>query len=228
MHPTEYPTAWHHPSTRRAWVHHMVLIVVRSVGWVATWLGSLFLVVATPRWIGWAFLLLLVYATFRAVLQLAYLGPSIQIQRVLWQYPWQFLTDVPRGRNKHPGLQDDAMWLELPNPEDPEQRIPLPFLSTMRTFWWMRRFGTTRTKPELKAQIEPLWFAGDPRFVAVVAATGRGGKGPKRLHLLYQRAAAGRRGADPVHWNACPAALERARRAGAHVPESVPPFPRPN
>ncbi len=229
MHPTEYTTAWDHPPTRRAWVQHVITTIVRLVGWIAVWVASLgVLVTFLSPGFTILFIPLLGYAAFRAVLQLAYLGPSIQIQRVLWQYPWQFLTDVPRGRNKHPGLQDDAMWFELPNPEDPEERIPLPFLSTMRTFWWMRRFGTTRTKPELKAQIEPLWFAGDPRFVAVVAATGRGGKGPKRLHLLYQRAAAGRRGADPVHWDACPAALERARRAGAYVPESVPPFPRPN
>ncbi|MBV1936054.1 hypothetical protein KUF83_05680 [Streptomyces sp. BV286] len=110
------------------------------------------------------------------------------------------------------------MWFEIVNPENPEEQVPLLFLSNMRTFWWMRRFGTARTKPELKAQIEPLWFAGDPRFIAVVAATGRGGDAPKRLHLLYQRAATGGRGVAPTDWSAGPAALERARRAGAHVP----------
>ncbi|MET8134990.1 hypothetical protein ABZV24_24095 [Streptomyces sp. NPDC005251] len=96
----------------------------------------------------------------------------------------------------------------------------------MRTFWWMRRFGTARTKPELKAQIEPLWFAGDPRFIAVIAAAGRKGEAPKRLHLLYQRTATGRRGIEPTDWNASPAALERARRSGAQVPDVVHPHPR--
>jgi hypothetical protein len=226
MDPTIYPTAWEHPPTRRAWIQHMMMIVMRLVGWIAVWLGTLFFIVATPRWIGWVFLPLLVYATFRAVLQLAYIRPSLYIQRVLWQYPWQLLNGVPRGRNKHPQVQEDEMWFEFPNPEEPEEQIPLLFLSNMRTFWWMRRFGTARTKPELKAQIEPLWFAGDPRFIAVVAATGRGGKAPKRLHLLYQRTATGRRGIDPTDWNASTAALERARRAGAHVPDAVPPHPR--
>jgi hypothetical protein len=226
MDPTCYLTAWDHPLTKRAWIQHMTAIVGRLIGWLAVWIGSLFLIVATPRWVGWLFLILLVYATFRAVLQLAYIRPSIYIQRVLWQYPWQLLTGVPRGRNKHPRVQEDEMWLELPNPEEPEEQIPLLFLSGMRTFWWMRRFGTARTKPELKAQIEPLWFAGDPRFIAVIAATNRKGEGPKRLHLLYQRTATGRRGIEPTDWNASPAALERARRSGAHVPDVVHPHPR--
>ncbi|MET9405631.1 hypothetical protein ABZX90_07590 [Streptomyces sp. NPDC002935] len=227
MNPTAYPTAWDHPPTRRAWTHHMILIIIRLVGWIAVWIGSLgVLVVFLSPGFTPLFVPLLGYATFRAVLQLAYIRPSIQIQRVLWNYPWQLLTGVPRGRNKHPRVQEDEMWLELPNPEEPEERIPLLFLSGMRTFWWMRRFGTARTKPELKAQIEPLWFAGDPRFIAVIAATSRNGKAPKRLHLLYQRTATGRRGIEPTDWNASPAALERARRSGAHVPDAVHPHPR--
>jgi hypothetical protein len=204
----------------------MIAIAGRLVGWLAVWIGSLFLIVATPRWIGWLFLLLLIYATFRAVLQLAYIRPSIYIQRVLWHYPWQLLSGVPRGRNKHPGVQEDEMWLELPNPEEPAEQIPLLFLSGMRTFWWMRRFGTARTKPELKAEIEPLWFAGDPRFIAVIAADGRKGEAPKRLHLLYQLTATGRRGIEPTDWNASPDAVERARRSGAHVPDVARSRPR--
>ncbi|MFD5814518.1 hypothetical protein [Streptomyces sp. NPDC127038] len=125
-------------------------------------------------------------------------------------------------------MEENEMWLELPNPEVPGERIPLLFLSGMRTFWWMRRFGTARTKPELKAEIEPLWFAGDPRFIAVVAAPTRNGSAPKRLHLLYQRTATGRRGVEPADWNASPAALERARRCGAHVPDAVRPHARPH
>ncbi|MFF2365899.1 hypothetical protein ACFVU0_24835 [Streptomyces sp. NPDC058122] len=228
MDPTNCRTAWDHPPTRRAWLQHMTMIAGRLIGWIAVWTGSLFLTLASPRWIGWLFLVLLVYATFRAVLQLAYIRPSIYIQRVLWQYPWQCLSDVPRGRNRHPLVEEDEMWLELPNPEDPGERIPLLFLSGMRTFWWMRRFGTARTKPELKAEIEPLWFAGDPRFIAVIAASRRKGEAPKRLHLLYQRTATGRRGIEPTDWNASPAALERARRSGAHVPDAVRPHSHPH
>ncbi|MFI6489332.1 hypothetical protein [Streptomyces sp. NPDC050564] len=206
----------------------MITIAVRLVGWIAVWIGLLdvWVVFLSPGFTP-IFVPLLGYATFRAVLQLPYFRSSIYIQRVLWQYPWQLLTGVPRGRNKHPQVEQDEMWFEFPNPENPEEQIPLLFLANMRTFWWMRRFGTPRTKPELKAQIEPLWFAGDPRFIAVVAATGRHGSAPRRLHLLYQRTATGRRGIEPAGWSASPAALERARRAGAHVPDSAPPQPRP-
>ncbi|MET8096964.1 hypothetical protein ABZV29_10865 [Streptomyces sp. NPDC005236] len=205
------------------------MIALRLVGWIAVWVGSLaFLVVFLSPGFTLLFVPLLGYAAFRAVLQLAYIRPSIHIQRVLWQYPWQLLADVPRGRNKHPRVQEDEMWLELPNPEEPGERIPLLFHSGMRTFWWMRRFGTARTKPELKAEIEPIWFAGDPRFIAVIAASARNGKAPKRLHLLYQRTATGRRGIEPIDWNASPAALERARRSGAHVPDAVRPHSHPH
>uniref|UniRef100_A0AAU3HXJ3 Uncharacterized protein n=1 Tax=Streptomyces sp. NBC_01393 TaxID=2903851 RepID=A0AAU3HXJ3_9ACTN len=207
----------------------MASIAARLVGWVAVWIGSLGVLVSflSP---GYAFLFIpvLLYSAFRAVLQLAYIRPSVYIQRVLWQYPWQLLTDVPRGRNRHPMVQEDEMWLELPNPEEPGEQIPLLFLSGMRTFWWMRRFGTARTKPELKAEIEPLWFAGDPRFIAVIAASRRKGEAPKRLHLLYQRTATGRRGVEPTAWNASSAALERARRSGAHVPDAVRPHSHPH
>ncbi|MGW1063581.1 hypothetical protein ACWD4F_03535 [Streptomyces aureus] len=229
MAPTEYPTAWDHPPTRRAFVQHLVLIVLRLVGWIAVWIGSLaVLVVFLSPGFTLLFVPLLGYAAFRTVLQLAYVRPSLQIQRVLWEYPWQLLADVPRGRARHPSVEEDEMWLELENPEEPGERIPLLFLSTMRTFWWMRRIGTARTKPELKAEIEPLWFAGDPRFVAVVAASGRKGDAPRRLHLLYQRTATGRRGIEPTDRNASPAALERARRCGAHVPDAVRPHARPH
>ncbi|MFE0102802.1 hypothetical protein [Streptomyces sp. NPDC059009] len=229
MHPTDYPTGWDHPATRSAWIQHMGMIVGRLAGWSAVWFGSLFLIVATPVWIAWIFLPILVYAGFRALVQVFYFPWSMNIQRVLAQYPWQLLSDVPHGRDKHPQADKDEMWFEFSNPEEPNERIPLLFLSQMRTYWWMRRFGTSRTKPELKAEIEPLWFAGDPRFYSVIAAPGRGGQAPKRLHFLYQRSARRSWKGDVITWDASPAALECARRAGARVPDrTVPPQPRPN
>ncbi|WP_324787412.1 hypothetical protein [Streptomyces sp. H51] len=196
------------------------MTVLRLIGWAAAAFGLLFLIVATPVGIGWIFFPLLVYAFFRAFLQFFCFPSSLRMRRVLQQYPWQVLPGVPRGLARHPEAQEDGMWFEFANPEDPAERIPLIFLRSMRTYWWLRRIGGPRTKPEVKARIEPLWFAGDPRFLAVIAAPARDGRAPQRLHLLYQRPALDRR-IPPRDRNAGPAALERARRAGARIPDSV-------
>lgn len=224
MGPDQYVTAWQHPATRRAWYVHMLLIVLRLIGWTAVCVGSLavFVVILSP-----GFVLLLVpllgYGAYRAVLQIGYFPWSINIKRVLEQYPWQLLADLSRGRNKHVNVEESAMWYEIPDPEHPGELVPLLFLSNMRLFWWARRFGTNKTSPALKRQIEPLWFAGDPRFYAVIAAPGRGGRAPRRLHFLYQRSARWDERHPASDWGAGAAAQELARRAGARTPDPVPP-----
>ncbi|GAB2443520.1 hypothetical protein GCM10027162_43380 [Streptomyces incanus] len=84
-------------------------------------------------------------------------------------------------------------------------------------------YGGPRTKPALKAQLEPLWFAGDPRFLGVVAVSSRDGKAPRRLHFLYQPSAFDERAPRRSWEGADPADLERARRAGARFVDAVPP-----
>lgn len=219
MNPNEYSIAWDHPDTRRAWTMHTLLIAARFLGWVGVWLATLFITVGyiIPPYVIVA-IPLLVYAFFRAFLQIVYFPSSLNLRRILREYPWQFLTDIPRDLGKHPEETEDGMWFEFDDPGRPERKIPMIFLTQIRTRWWIKRIGGPRTSPELKAEIEPLWFAGDPRFVAVVAApSGRGGAAPKRMHVLYQRPCLGRRGAV-FKWSADPASLERARRAGARVP----------
>lgn len=125
MRPADYPTAWSHPPTRRSWFYHLITTGLRFLGWIAVWISSLgFLVSFLSPVYSFLFIPALIYSAFRAVLQLAYIRPSLYIRRVLQQYPWQLLTGVPRGRNKHPAVQEDEMWLELPNPERPDERIP--------------------------------------------------------------------------------------------------------
>lgn len=202
----------------------MVTIPCRLVGWGVVWIACLAVPVSFLSPVYFVlFIPLMLYATYRAVLQIGYFPWSINIKRVLQQYPWQLLHDVPRGRTKHPRADEDELWYEIPNPDKPEEGVPLLFLANMRVLWWVRRFGTNKTKPELKGQIEPLWFAGDPRFYAVVAAPGRGGNAPRRLHFLYQRSARWDTRVPTVDWNADPVALDRARRAGARVPEPAHP-----
>ncbi|MFF2845454.1 hypothetical protein ACFVT5_03860 [Streptomyces sp. NPDC058001] len=212
-------TAWHHPPTRAAWTLHLVFGVAGTVAWAAVQAGVLVLALAAPVWTVWLLLPCLLYALYRFVLQVSRVPWAFRMRRVLRHYPWQFLEGVPRGLARHPRATDDGMWFEFPDPVGGEDNIPLVFLNHHRAHWWLKRIGGPRTSPHLTAQLTPLWFAGDPRFLGVVAVGGR--SGPRRLHLLYQRPALDRRCA-PGSWGATPVDLDRARRAGALVPAAPP------
>lgn len=199
----------------------MAMNVVGLVGWIATWV-VLLAVLAVYLSPGYVPLLLpfMMVAFYRSCTQLAYFPWAVRMRRILRQYPWQVLYGVRRGLGEHPGAQEKGPWLEFSNPAKPEEKIPLVFLRTMRRYWWTKRIGGSRTKPELKAQIEPLWFAGDSRFLGVIAAPGREGKAPKCMYVLHQRSALDRRIA-PRNWDADAMDVERARRAGALVADQA-------
>ncbi|MFE4966971.1 hypothetical protein [Streptomyces sp. NPDC056660] len=220
MHPTDHATAWEHAPTRGAWKRHMAMNVAGLIGWPAGWVALIGISTSTPNWVVWIFMPYFLYGFYRFFVQLTYFPAALRMRRVLREYPWQILQAVPSGIGKYPGARDDGIWFEFRSPSEPEDKIPLVFLKHQRSYWWLRRMDGPRTKPERKAQIEPLWFAGDPRFLAVVAAPGRGAKSPKRLHLLYQRPVFDRSCA-PESWGAEQAAVERAGRAGArYLPET--------
>ncbi|WBB58928.1 hypothetical protein O7599_25400 [Streptomyces sp. WMMC500] len=107
--------------------------------------------------------------------------------------------------------------MEFPNPARPGESIPLHFHLHYRTVWWERRMSS-RAKPERKAQLAPIWFAGDPRFFGVVAVTRSGSDPasptPKRLHYLAQISPEKKGTAiDDNPWQASPEDLARARHA---------------
>lgn len=220
--------AWDHSPTRLAWARRIVWEIGELIAWLAIFLAYVSApAYSTPGWIMGVGAVLMLYVLYRILIQLKDNIPgALRMVRVLQQYPWQIVEGLPRGLGKHPEAQDDGMWFELRNPERMDERIPLVFIKHHRSRWWMKRIGGPRTDPSLKSQIEPLWFAGDPRFLAVVAAPGRNPKSPKRLHFLYQRPAFVKLVA-PQSWDASPEDLERARRAGARVPNPVS-QPRPN
>lgn len=216
MNPADYTTAWAHPPTHRAWLDHMATNIVGLIGWVAAWIGLLAVLVVflSP---GFAFLFIpfLLYSMYRAVLQLRYFPAAFRMRRILQTYPWQILRSVPSGLTQHPEvLGRQYGWFELPNPASPEQLLPLVFPQHLRTEWWSRRLAP-RAKPELKAQVEAVWFAGDPRFIGLIAAPTPDGKAPRRLHILQQqsRLEGARSFAD---WGATPEDIERGRRVGIH------------
>ncbi|MGW3283328.1 hypothetical protein ACWDR3_01635 [Streptomyces sp. NPDC001002] len=200
----------------------MAMNVIGLVGWPASWIALLGVSTYTPDWVVWIFVPYFLYGFYRSVNQLTYFPWAFRMRRILRAYTWQILEGVPNGIGKYPGAQDDGIWFEFRNPADPDTKIPLVFIKHQRSYWWLRRMDGPRTKPERRAEIEPLWFAGDPRFLAVIAAPARGGKMPKRLHLLYQRPVFDRR-SRPENWGAASADIERAQRAGAvqvgHIPQ---------
>ncbi|MFF0226114.1 hypothetical protein [Streptomyces sp. NPDC004629] len=192
----------------------MAINVVGIIGWPAGWLTLLGASMYTPNWVVWLFMPFFLYGFYRFCNQLTYFRWADRMRRVLREYPWQSLEGVPSGLGKHPAAQDDGMWFEFRNPDDFEEKIPLVFLRHQRSYWWLRRMDGPRAKPSRRAQIEPLWFAGDPRFLAVVAAPTKDGKAPKRLYLLYQRSVFDS-GRTPQAWEAGTVDSERACRAGA-------------
>lgn len=223
LNPADYPTASSHPPTRRAWAGHMVMNVVGLVGWVGGWIALLGISTYTPNWVVWVFMPYFVYGGYRAVVQCRYFPTAFHMLRVLQEYPWQVLSNVPRGVDEHPDAEDDGIWIEFPSPTDRLKKgIPLTFVKHYRASWWLRHIGGPRTKPERKAQLEPLWFAGDPRFLGVVAVSTRDGNAPRRLHFLYRPSAFDRRAQRRQWEDASPTDLERARRAGARFLGSAP------
>jgi hypothetical protein len=213
--PTAYPTAWDHPPTCHAWCRHLAMNAIGLLGWFMIAVSSLGLLVGvfTPAW-SVLFVPLMAYAVYRVIVQWVYFSLARAMQRILWHYPWQLISKASYGLKAHPDAPVSAMWVALPDPADPERAVPLLFRSHLRQNWWIARMRP-RAKPEKSAQLEPLWFAGDPRFFGVIAVTGRRGA-PKRLYRLSQpgvfhpRAGAERRDAAGED-------VDRARRAGAYI-----------
>lgn len=196
---------------------------IGAVGWAGGWVALLAISTRSPNWVTWFFMPYFIYGLYRLIVQLTYFPMAFNMLRTLWEYPWQVLYNAPRGIGEHADAETSGVWIEFPNPaRSLGKKIPLTFVKHHRSFWWLRRIGGPRTKPELKRQLEPLLFAGDPRFLGVVAALSPNGR-PKRLHLLYQPSAfdenATRRAWADAHF----ADFERARRAGARFAVAVPP-----
>jgi hypothetical protein len=197
--------------------------VVGLVGWGGGWIALLGMSVHMSNWAAWVFMPYFIYGIYRVIIQLRCFPAAFNMLRTLREYPWQVLYGIPRGINEHPEAETGGVWIEFPHPAGRSGNgVPLTFVKHHRAFWWLRRIGGPRTKTELKEQLEPLLFAGDPRFLGVVAAISGSGR-LKRLHFLYQPSAFDAK-ARPRKWvDADLVDLERARRGGARQCDIVPP-----
>ncbi|MFF3639607.1 hypothetical protein [Streptomyces sp. NPDC002564] len=215
MNPIHCSTAWEHKPTRRSWIRHLIMNGIGLLGWIAAWFALLAVLIGflSPGF-SFAFVPLLVYSAYRAVIQAFYLPPALQMRRILRTYPWQVLPGVPHGLTKRPDVSGNQYgWFEFPNPGRPEQRLPLVFGRHLRTEWWSRRMAS-RARPELKAQIEVVWFAGDPRFAGLIAASTPRAEAPRRMHVLRQQMSTDGGHRTFAEWGATPEDIERGRRVG--------------
>ncbi|WP_193776489.1 hypothetical protein [Streptomyces sp. E2N166] len=187
--------------------------VIGFIGWVGGWVALLGVSLYLDDWVVWVFLPYFLYGPYRALTQLRYFPAALWIRRILRTYPWQVLHGVPYGLSDRPEvLTRHYGWFELPIPGRPGQLLPVVFTQHLRLEWWSRRMAP-RAKLRLKAQIEEIWFAGDVRFVGVIAVPTRKGLAPRRLHVIEQRMdeQSSRRFID---WGAGPDDIERGQQAG--------------
>ncbi|MFA3875101.1 hypothetical protein ABS735_15605 [Streptomyces sp. MMCC 100] len=189
--------------------------VIGLIGWIAGWIVLLQVSLWVPNWVVWVFMPYFIYGPYRALIQLKHFPTAFLMLRILRAYPWQIVRDAPRGLTRRPEVVSKQYgWFEFLNPARSEQLLPLVFPNHLRRRWWSRRMAP-RAKRRLKTEIETIWFAGDPRFIGIVAAPPRWGGAPRRLHVVEQRtdAQSGWRFSD---WGATPADIERGRRAGVY------------
>ncbi|WP_370666978.1 hypothetical protein [Streptomyces sp. IBSBF 2507] len=193
----------------------MVMNIIGLIGWSGGWIGFLWVSMYTPNWVVWLFMPYFIYAPYRVLTQLKYFPTAFLMLRILRTYPWQLERDVDRGLSKRPEVVAKQYgWFEFPNPANNGQQLPLVFPDHLRTEWWSRRMAP-RARPRPKAEIETIWFAGDPRFIGLVAAPSRRGKAPRRLHVVEQRIDV-QSGWSFADWGATSDDIERGRRAGVY------------
>lgn len=208
-------TAWSHGPTRRAWTLHVCVAVSAGFLWVGCWVLLLAISVYASDWVVWVCLPCFLYGPYRVAAQVKIVLTALSMRRVLRAYSWSVACDAPRGLTDRPEVAGGQFgWFEFPNPARTDQLLPLVFRSHLGTRWWARRMGPG-VESTLKGQIDSVWFAGDPRFIGVIAAPTRDGVAPRRLHLVEQRIDedSGQRFSD---WCATADDIERGRRAGVH------------
>jgi hypothetical protein len=216
------PSAWEHLPTRRFWIWHVIINILAAVGWAACWVLLLGVSLYTPQWVVWLFMPYFLYGPYRVAAQAKNILEAFMMRRILRTYSWQIMRDVPRGLTDRPEVEGSQFgWFEFPNPSREDHWLPMVFSTHLRTRWWARRMAPC-AKPRLMEQIETVWFAGDCRFVGVVAAPVGKEPIPRRLHVVEQRigARSGQRFSD---WCATAEDIEQGRRAGVYpiAPRSV-------
>ncbi|WP_405868983.1 MULTISPECIES: hypothetical protein [unclassified Streptomyces] len=177
--------AWDDPGTRRAWwrqTGRSLLLVATCAAWWTWYAGITIPVRERVVWLNVAFFL---YSLFGLPLQLlAELPNGWRVRRVLRAHPWHIAENPPHGISDHPKARDvsDA-WFEVPDPADPESRLPLIISAPL---WWTRRMRAGAPAGR-RARIARLWYCGVPGDEVVIAASRSTETAPRRLRHRYLR-----------------------------------------
>ncbi|MFG2552340.1 hypothetical protein ACGFWF_20665 [Streptomyces sp. NPDC048581] len=194
-------TAYDDAATRRAWRRTASFRLCAFLLSLASFVAWLYAVLLTPVWTLWVLMPALLVLIYVAMLNTARVSGVLSLRRILRVYPWQ---SVPGAASI---AKNGTTRFSFTDPEhpDPDKRVSLgygSFLGSGYTFW-IRKVRS--------GDVDEVWFAGDPRFLGVVAVPG-----PRRLMGVAQREAvdgrtsARKRGVSPE-------ARERAKAAGARV-----------
>lgn len=191
--------AWDEPATRRAWrrtVCFRCAVLVCCLLGLCAWL---FAVVTTPAWLLVLWLPVLCAGLWYTLLAASVAATLPGVRRVLRVYPWQAdgaEVSVGKGRGARFTVAD---------PERVGKAVRLGHggvIGTGRHFW---------VRAARSGRCTTAWFAGDPRYVAVVATPG-----PGNLLRVAQREALDSR-MSPRSRGVSAEARARARAAGARV-----------
>ncbi|MBA2944942.1 hypothetical protein [Streptomyces himalayensis] len=192
-------TAYEDPATRWAWRRTAIFRVCSSLLSLASFVAWLYAVVMTPVWTLWILFPALIVLIGIALRTLVNVLGLASLRRILKVYPWQAYPDAATI------AKNGTTRFTIPDPDRPEKQISLKWgdwLGSGVTFW---------VREGKKGNVGEIWFAGDPRFLGVIAVSG-----PRRLISVAQPEAvndqmsARKRGVSPE-------ARERAKAAGARV-----------
>lgn len=192
-------TAYDDPATRWAWRRTALFRLCVVLLSLASFVAWLYAVLLTPVWTLWILVPVLFVLIHLALQTLVLVLTVHRLRRVLKIYPWQSCPEAASI------AENGTTRFTLADPEAPDRQVTLKWgdwLGSGTTFW---------VRKVQSGDVPEIWFAGDPRFLGVVAVPG-----PRRLLSVTQkeavddRMAARKRGVSAE-------ARERAKAAGARV-----------
>ncbi|MER7566769.1 hypothetical protein ABTZ93_27925 [Streptomyces sp. NPDC097941] len=192
-------TAYEDQATRRAWRRTAAFRLSGFLLSLGSFVAWLYAVLLTPVWTLWVLFPTLFVLIYLAMLNTARLLGIRSLRRVLRVYPWQ---SVPGAASI---AKNGTTRFSFTDPELPDKTVSLgygSFLGSGYTFW---------VRKVRSGEVGEVWFAGDPRFLGVVAVPG-----PRRLFGVAQRTAVDERMSARKR-GVSAEARERAKAAGARV-----------